>query len=68
MTDLIEALTIFLKYIPSGASPVTCEHDVMYVCVNPEHVTYSDILRLEELSFHASTTDQNFRSFRFGSC
>lgn len=69
MDDLIEALTIFKKYIgPNGCyAPTHCEHDEMYVCcVNPSDVSPEDITRLDDLGF--VTDGETFYSFRFGSC
>lgn len=65
MSDLIEALTILLKY-GNPQYPTHCEHDELFVCIDPDAVTPSDVKRLEELGFNA--TDDGFRSFRFGSC
>lgn len=68
MKDLIEALTIFAKYTDKR-HPTCCEHDVMYVQVNPSIVTAADVERLEALGFHADRDDlENFNSSRFGSC
>jgi len=66
VNDLIKALQIFLKYSDPYA-PTHCEHDVMYVNVNPAKVSDEDKAALDELGF---TPDSNgmFRSFRFGSC
>lgn len=71
MKDLIEALTIFLKY-GNQYAPTHCEHDVLLVAIDPALVTDEDKARLEDLSFHAgddnSDHDGGFYSFRFGSC
>ena len=66
MNDLIAALTIFAKYT-SEAHPTCCEHDVLYVLVDPAVVSTEDRGRLEELGFTAQEHDHNFRSYRFGS-
>ena len=66
MKDLIEALTIFSKYT-DDAHPTCCEHDVLYVLVDPENVAAEDRARLEALGFIAVYHDANFRSYRFGS-
>jgi hypothetical protein len=63
---LIEAMAIFKKYGDSYA-PTHCEHDVLYVCIDPERVSEEDKKRLEGLGFHANTSLDNFESFRFGS-
>jgi hypothetical protein len=68
MKDLIEALTIFAKYT-DARSPTSCEHDTLYVQVDPAIVNDEDKAKLNGLGFHADTEDlQNFYSFRFGSC
>ena len=66
MNDLIEALTIFAKYT-DAKHPTCCEHDVLYVLVDPAEVTAEDRVRLEALSFTAQDDDRNFTSNRFGS-
>jgi hypothetical protein len=68
MKDLIEALTILLKYGDPYA-PTHCEHDVLHVyCgVDPALVSDADRTRLDELSFTPSD-EGGFYSFRFGSC
>lgn len=65
MEDLIKALQIFSKYTESE-HPTHCEHDILYVCVNPEEVSSEDLDTLEELSFTAN--EDLFISYRFGSC
>lgn len=71
MKDLIEALTIFLKY-GNPYAPTHCEHDVLRVAIDPALVSDKDKARLEVLSFRAgeegSDDDGGFISFRFGSC
>lgn len=64
MNDLIEALTIFAKYT-SHSHPTCCEHDVMYVLVDPQAMSLEDIERVTQLSFEPG--DTNFYSNRFGS-
>jgi len=64
---LIEAFTIFKKY-ENPHSPTHCEHDVMYVCVEPEKVSDEDKARLKVLGFSPSgDVPESFSSFRFGS-
>ena len=67
MEDLIKALQIFLKYDDSKY-PTACEHDVMYVCVEPDKVSDEDIVYLQVLGFFADRDIGSFKSFRFGSC
>ena len=66
MKDLIEALTIFAKYTDEQ-QPTCCEHDTLYVLVDPEKVTTADKTRLEALGFIADADEGHFYSFRFGS-
>jgi hypothetical protein len=67
MSDLIAALTIFLKY-QNDQYPTHCEHDMFSVTVNPHDVSNEDIDELDKLSFTADFDDEYFFSFRFGSC
>jgi hypothetical protein len=65
--DLIEALEIFAKYNVNAS--IHCEHDTMYICyISPDEVTEKDKTRLDELGFFDSSDDDNFMSFRWGSC
>lgn len=66
MKDLLEAFTIFAKYT-NRAHPTCCEHDVLYVLVDPATVIPEDRTRLAALSFIAQYHDRNFTSNRFGS-
>ena len=66
MKDLLEAFTLFAKYT-SEAHPTCCEHDVLYVLVDPADVSPEDRVRLEALGFDAYESDRNFQSTRFGS-
>jgi hypothetical protein len=63
MNDLIEALTLFAKYT-TAAHPTHCEHDELYVLVDPERVSREDRTRLKALGFEVGPG--NFRSLRFG--
>lgn len=63
---LIEALTIFKKY-GSPYAPTHCEHDVLYVCVDPSQVSDVDKKKLDALGFDVNEDLDNFQSFRFGS-
>ena len=67
MEDLIKALQIFLKY-GNPYSPIHCEHDEMFVAIEPEKVSEEDITALGELGFMPCDTNEIFYSFRFGSC
>lgn len=70
MEDLIKALQIFLKYVEKGSYqekyPFHCEHDELYVNVDPQLVSQEDAAELETLGFHLG--DEGFISHRFGSC
>lgn len=66
MDDLIKALTIFRKYT-DAKWPTHCEHDVLYVMVDPSKVSAEDTEELKNLSFNPNTDLDNFESFRFGS-
>jgi hypothetical protein len=72
MDNLIEALTIFKKYLVVGyhqTYPTACEHDVLIVNVNPDLVSSEDKKRLEELDFEEDGEYGNaFISFHYGSC
>jgi hypothetical protein len=65
LTKLIEALNIFIKY-GYPYSPTHCEHDTLYVMIDPEDVSEEDKEKLEILGF--SPNDMNgFSSYYFGS-
>jgi hypothetical protein len=70
MKDLIDALTIFSKYVEPDSYqanfPTHCEHDVLFVNVEPDLVSEEDKAKLEKLSFIPN--DVGFNSYRFGSC
>lgn len=66
MADLIAAFTIFLKY-SEDAYPTSCEHDVMYVHVDPKRVDPEDLATLEELGFYPNYDVDGFESTIFGS-
>lgn len=54
MKDLIEALTILLKYMidPDNRWPTACEHDMMFVWgVDIKKVTVEDVRKLSTLGF-----------------
>lgn len=65
MDRLIEALQILRKY-DNPEYPTNCNHDELWVNVNPDLVSDKDKKRLEELSF--SPEEDGFQSFEFGSC
>lgn len=63
MSDLIEALQVFLKY-GNPSYPTHCEHDVFTVCIDPKVVSKEDKAKLYQLGFFEK--DNDFQSFRFG--
>jgi hypothetical protein len=69
MEDLIRALIIFSKYA-NPKHPTHCEHDYLYVDVNPELISKDDIKELDKLGFFVDEEydGEGFGSFRFGSC
>ena len=68
MKELIKALQILSKYVEgySEKYPTHCEHDELYVIVNPEKVSDEDIAELDRLGFFPQ--DDCFVSYRYGSC
>jgi hypothetical protein len=66
MQSLIQALNIFLKY-GNPQYPTHCEHDVMYVSIEPKLVSPEDIKELDKLGFIIDTEQNVFKSYRFGS-
>lgn len=68
MSDLIEALTILLKY-GDYRRPTICSHDELVIAdIDPDDVAQGDLDRLGELGFHVCTDDGGyFYSYRFGS-
>ena len=67
MEDLLKAIQIFLKY-GNPRNPTHCEHDVMTVAINPDWVSDEDKSLLNDLGFFVNEDDNDFRSYRFGSC
>lgn len=73
MYDVIEALTIFLKYVDKDSYqdkyPFHCEHDILYINfpLSPESLSEEDVSRLYDLGIDWNSTD-GFHSYRFGSC
>lgn len=67
MSDLIEALQIFVKYA-NPRNPTHCEHDVLWIMdVDPDNVTPEDKKRLDELGFFINEDESCFQSHRYGS-
>ena len=69
MKNLIEALTILLKY-GNPRNPTHCEHDQLYICgIDPEKVSKEDTEQLKKLGFEITEEhgEKQFYSFRYGS-
>lgn len=67
MEDLIKALKILLKY-DNPKWPTHCEHDTLYVAVDPDLVSEDDKVTLEGLGFIVSEEyPEMFLSHRYGS-
>lgn len=67
MSDLIEALQIFLKYA-DNQWPTHCEHDIlMVVDILEDDIPEDDRDRLKILGFFWNDEYQCFASGRFGS-
>ena len=69
MENLIKALQIFLKY-GNPNYPTHCEHDYLYVDINPSLVSDEDKAELDKLGFFVDSEydGDGFGSFRYGSC
>ena len=67
MDDLIKALEIFRRY-GNPSRPTHCEHDELFVMINPADVSLEDLEVLDRLGFRPSDEDGvTFSSYRFGS-
>lgn len=69
MKDLIEALTILLKY-GNPDNPTNCEHDELLICgIDPRDVSKEDIKKLDKLGFLVTKQygEKQFMSFKYGS-
>jgi len=68
MSDLIEALQIFLKY-SDNYNPTYCGNEVLVIdLIDVNVVSEEDKKRLKELSFEIDDEHDAFTSYRFGSC
>jgi len=65
MDDLIKALQILRKY-GNPHNPTMCDHDIMYVDIDPDLVSEEDKDILNDLGFHVGDST-SFESYRFGS-
>lgn len=69
MKDLIAALTILSRYTDTKY-PTHCEHDVLYVLVDPNLVPEKEKELLGTLGFYSGETDIEidcFYSYKYGS-
>lgn len=67
LSDLIAALTIFLKY-GDVSNPTNCQHDEMRIFPGSSEITENDLKELEKLGFAPDDDIQGaFISNRFGS-
>jgi hypothetical protein len=68
MKNLIEALQILNKY-GNPSYPTHCEHDVLFVMIDPELVSDEDRTTLLKLGFIAGEGGgaEYFKSHRYGS-
>jgi len=70
MSDLLEAIQIFLKY-GNADYPFQCTHDTLYVCgYDISEFDKDDLFRLDELGFIVTDDfgDSDFKSYKYGSC
>ena len=67
MKDLIEALTILLKY-GNPEYPTVCEHDILYIWIDPADVSNEDLEKLNSLGvFPSDDLNGCFISYKYGS-
>lgn len=66
MEDLIKALQIFLKY-GNPKRPSHCEHEYLYINIDPKLVSPEDLVELEKLGFSIEENGDGFGSYRYGS-
>jgi hypothetical protein len=69
MKNLIESLTIFMKYCGDAESPTHCEHDQLYFCAIKDHsiISKEDKKRLKKLGWNFGDKSEIY-SFTYGSC
>ncbi len=65
--QIVAAFEIFNKYT-NTKNPTHCEHDIMTVDCHPGDVSEDDIITLDKLGFFVEWDDNDFKSYRFGSC
>jgi len=68
MKDLIEALSILLKY-GNPDYPTHCLPDVLYICnIDPLSISIEDIKSLDALGFIVDFESEEIYSYKYGSC
>jgi len=66
MKDLIQALQILNKY-GDPEWPTHCEHDELFIMIDPSIVSKEDKKILKKLGIEPSEDGETFHSFKFGS-
>ena len=67
--QLILALQLVNNFYPHLGPATTCEHDILYLCMDAGQVTLEHINALEWLGFDIQEWVQDgFQSYRHGSC
>lgn len=67
MEDFIKALNIFMKH-GNVTYPFSCEYEVLYIFPASNDFTEEEFKELDDLGFHYNEEDENFYSFKYGSC
>ena len=69
MKEFIEVLQILMKY-DNPDYPFHCEHDVLYIGVDPEKVSEEDIAKLKKMGIYKGEDEysEGFYSYKYGSC
>lgn len=65
--DLIKALTLLSTHPTDRTSPLSCEHDELYVMADPRKFSPEELDQLSEWGFDLDKDNDVFFSFRFGS-
>ena len=65
--DLKKAIELFHSRADDLISPFHCEHDTLYVSVDPGSFTSAELEQLAEWGFLPGADEPMFYSFRFGS-
>jgi hypothetical protein len=61
----IEVVTILGSYLdPNDTLPVCCEHDQMWICVDPDEVSDEHKRRLAELGWDPDESNEGFQSYQ----